>query len=78
MKNQYLVSYLSGLDTNEGIARFIGDREAYYGDYEHYKKELDIYNSVSLNEVKEACDQFLRKENSIFISIWNKHPKEEK
>ncbi len=78
VKNQYLVSYLSGLDTNEGIARFIGDREAYYGDYEHYKKELDIYNSVSLAEVKKACDQFLKKENSIFISIWNKHPKDKK
>lgn len=78
VKNQYLVSYLSGLDTNEGVARFIGDRQAYYGDYEHYKEEMDVYNSITLGEVKKACDEFLRKENSVFISIWNKHPKDKK
>ena len=78
VKNQYLVSYLNGLDTNEGVARFIGDRQAYYGDYEHYKEEMDVYNSITLEEVTKACDQFLRKENSIFISIWNKHPKDKK
>lgn len=75
VKNQYLVSYLSGLDTNQGIAKFIGDRQAYYGDYDHYKEEMDIYNSIELSEVKSACEKYLTKENSVFISIWNKHKK---
>lgn len=75
VKNQYLVSYLSGLDTNQGIAKFIGDREAFYGDYSSYKKELAIYDSITLEEVKSACERYLTKENSIFLSIWNKHKK---
>jgi zinc protease len=75
IKNQYLVQMLSGLDTNAGVARFIGDREIFYGDYNFYKKEFSIYNSVSVEELKAACDKYLKKENSIFLSIWNKHRK---
>ena len=75
IKNQYLVSYLNGLDTNQGIAKFIGDREAFYGSYDFYKKELATYQSIELDEVKKACDEFLVKKNSIFLSIWNKHKK---
>ncbi|MCO4752864.1 MAG: insulinase family protein [Bacteriovoracaceae bacterium] len=75
VKNQYLVSYLSGLDTNQGIAKFIGDRQAYYGDYDFYKKELATYQSINLEEVKKACKDYIVKDNAIFLSIWNKHKK---
>lgn len=75
VKNQYLVQMLSGLDTNAGVARFIGDREVFYGDYSFYNKEYAIYNSVSMAELKLACEKYLKKENSIFLSIWNQHKK---
>ena len=70
VKNQYLVSMLSGLDTNDGIASFLGDREVYFNDYEFYKREMDIYNSVTVEEVKNVCQKFLLKKNSMFFSIW--------
>jgi zinc protease len=73
VKNQYLVQMLTGLDTNAGVARFLGDREIFYGDYNFYKKEYSIYNSVSVQELQQACEKYLKKENSIFLSIWNKH-----
>jgi zinc protease len=73
IKNQYLVQMLSGLETNAGVASFLGNREIYYGDYNFYKKELDIYNSVTVDELKSACSQYLTKKNSIFLSIWNKN-----
>lgn len=76
VKNRYMADFLSGLDTNEGIAKFIGNRQAYYGDYNFYKKEMAIYDSVTLEEVKNACDKYLTKDNSMFFSIWNKHPKQ--
>ncbi len=76
VKNQYLVSYLSDLDTNQGIAKFIGDRQAFYKDYNFYKKEMDIYESIQLEEVKKACGKYLDKKDSIFFSIWNKHKKQ--
>lgn len=76
VKNQYLVSYLSNLDTNQGIAKFIGDRQAFYGDYNFYKKEMDTYESIELEEVKTACEKYLNRKDSIFFSIWNKHKKQ--
>jgi len=73
IKNQYLVDMLSGLETNSGVASFLGNREVYYGDYNFYKKEIGIYNSVTVTELKAACEKYLKKENSIFLSIWNKN-----
>lgn len=75
VKNQYLVDFFDGLDTNDGIASFLGNRQAFYGDYKHYKKEMEIYNSITLDEVKSACDAYLKKENSIYLTIWKKNPK---
>lgn len=73
VKNQYLVQMLSSLDTNAGIASFLGNREVYFGDYSFYKKELEIYNSVSVEELKVVCQKYIDENKSIFLSIWNKH-----
>lgn len=75
VKNTYLVSSLSSLDTNAGVARFVGDHEVYYGDYEFYKKEMGVYDSITLAEIREVCNKYVLTENSIFLSIWNKNPK---
>ncbi len=75
IKNQYLVQMISGLETNSGVAGFLGNREVYYGDYNFYKEELGIYNSVNVKELKQACAKYLTKENSLFVSIWEKHKK---
>lgn len=75
VKNQYLVQMISGLETNAGIAGFLGNREVYYNDYNFYKKELEIYNSVTVEELKNACAKYLTKKNSIFLSIWKNHKK---
>jgi zinc protease len=70
VKNQYLVGMMSGLDTNAGIARFLGDHDVYYGKYDFYKKEMEIYNSITVKQVKRICKKYLVKENSLFLSIW--------
>ena len=73
VKNQYLVDMFSSLDTNAGVARFIGDREFYYGDHAFYTQEMKNYNNVTVKALKSACKSYLKRENSHFISIWNKH-----
>ena len=73
VKNQYLYQMVSQLDTNAGLAQFLGDREVHYGDYNFYKKEMEIYNSISLKELKDVCHKYLYKKPNLDMSIWNKN-----
>lgn len=73
IKNQYLVHMIRGLETNSGVAKFLGNREIYYDDYNFYKKEMDIYNSITKGELVAACNKYLKKNKSIFLSIWDKY-----
>lgn len=73
-KNQYLLSFFQSLKTNAGSAHFVGLRESLFGDYAEYKKEIEIYETITTQEVKEACEKYLNNGEGIFLSIWNKHP----
>ena len=73
VKNQYFIDMVSGLDTNAGVAKFIGDREFFYDDYRFYSNELQTYRSITTSELKTACEKYLVKDKHLFISIWNKN-----
>ena len=72
IKNNYLVDLYSGLDTNAGLAQFIGDRQWLYGDWRFYKQELLMYEKVKVSDVKELCHETFSK-NGVFVSVWDKH-----
>lgn len=72
-KNSLLVELYSGLETNDGLAGFIGNSEFFYGDYEAYKKELAIYNSLTSKEIKAVCNKYLSPKNALFASVWKFH-----
>ncbi len=74
-KNQYLVQYYGELQSNSGVASFIGLRENFYNDYSFYNKELEIYQSVTAEQVKKACHDIFDKNEYIFLSVWDKNPK---
>lgn len=69
-KNQFMIDYYSSLDSNSGLASFIGNREIYYGDPYFYQKEIDIYQSITIEEVKQACNEVIRKTRPIYLNIW--------
>lgn len=73
IKNQYLVDMIAGVETNSGVAKFLGNREIFYGDYSFYQKEIEIYNSISKKELIAACNKYLRKDKSIYLTIWDKN-----
>jgi zinc protease len=77
-KNQYLVGYISEVEKNAGIAHFLGMRENMFGDYSYYKKELDIYNSITTDEVKKSCKTLFNMDKYILVSIWDRHAKGKK
>lgn len=73
-KNQYFLSYYKGIQTNAGIAHFLGNLENYFNDYNYYKKELEIYDSITVDELISTCKNILNKDY-ILITSWNKHKK---
>lgn len=75
VRNQQLTSFFSSLETNASITLFIGNREHFYGDYSYYLKELEIYDSITVEEITESCHKIFDKKEQIFISLWNKHKK---
>ena len=72
IKNNYLVDLYSGLDTNAGLAHFLGDRQMLFGDWKHYKEELRQYEKVTVKDVKSICHETFSK-NGVFVSVWNQH-----
>lgn len=74
-KNQFWVSYYDQLQGNAAIASFLGTKELLYRDPYYFQKEIEFYESISLEEVKGYCSQLTSGNKSIFFSIWNKHKK---
>lgn len=74
-KNQHLVSYFSALETNSGIAEFIGNREVLLNDYNYYKKEIREYNRINVNDIKNVCEKYINLRDYTFITLWKNFPK---
>ncbi len=72
VKNNYLLDVYKGLDTNAGLASFLGERHTFYGDYKAYKEELAIYAAIGVGDVKAVCQELV-KEPSLFITVWEKN-----
>jgi len=72
VKNNYLTGLYGGLDTNAGLGSFLGERQLIFNDWRFYKKELDMYEKVTVNDVKAVCKEAFLKP-SVFVSVWNMH-----
>ncbi len=74
-KNQIMSQAYTQMKSNAGMASTIMMNEKLYGDYAYGTKEMEIYNSVKESEVKKECNDILEHSSPIFISIWDKYPK---
>jgi zinc protease len=74
-KNQIMSNAYHQMKTNAGMASTIMMNEKIYGDYGYGTKEMEIYNSISESEVKDACLDVLVNSAPLFISSWNQYPK---
>lgn len=72
VKNNYLTELYSGMDTNAGLASFLGERQLVFGDWRFYKEELGMYEKVNVADVKKACHEVFAVP-SVFVSVWNKN-----
>lgn len=74
-KNQILKGYFASIQTNSGVASFLGEREHFYRDYEYYKKEMDIYQGINVSDVRDACLKLFSTDKHIYLTAWKKNPK---
>lgn len=74
-KNQYFQGYFRSIQTNAGIASFLGNRENTYNDYGYYKKELEIYDSITVEELKSTCKDIFKSKDYVLLTSWSGHPK---
>jgi zinc protease len=72
VKNNYLMDLYSGLDTNAGLAQFLGDRQMLFGDWKYYTKELRLYEEVSVNDVQVVCREIFSSPG-VFVTVWDQH-----
>lgn len=73
VKNNYQTDLYSGLDTNAGLAQFLGERQLLFGDWRVYKNELAEYEKVTVEQVKQVCSELFSQPH-LFVSVWNQHP----
>ncbi len=72
IKNNYLVDLYAGLDSNAGLAQFLGERQLLFGNWKKYQDELSLYEKVSVEDVKSVCHE-ITAGKSVFVSVWSKH-----
>jgi len=77
-KNQIQASGFEHLKSNAGIASTIMMNEKVYKDYNRGIKDLAIYLSISLNEVKSACKKFVANDQAILVSVGSQFNEEVK
>lgn len=74
-KNQVLANSYNELMSNSGVALMLVSNEKAFNDYKYSFKDVERYNQVSLEEVKSVCRDFLKADESIYVTVWNKNPK---
>jgi zinc protease len=74
-KNQIMSSAYQQMKTNAGMASVLMMNEKTYGDYSYGTKEMEIYNSITEDEVNNECQNILVNSSPIFISTWDQYPK---
>ncbi len=72
-KNQYLISAYSELETNDGMAVFLGTRESLFKDYLFYEQEFATYDSITKAELIAECKKTFGEDKSVVFSIWEKN-----
>ncbi len=58
-KNQVMKDFVDGLTTLDGRAQALAINEIVFGDYTQLYKDLELYNQVTVEDVKKATSKYL-------------------
>ena len=60
LQNQFESSFVSSNATIEGIANSLAEYYTFYGDTDLINKELDLYKSITREEIKSVAQLYLK------------------
>ena len=60
LQNQFETSFVSSNATIEGIANSLAEYYTFYGDTDLINKELDLYKSITREEIKSVAQLYLK------------------
>jgi zinc protease len=66
IKNQKLMEFYQSIETINGRANSIGSYEFFFGDYKKLYEAPDLFNKVSVDDVKRVAETYFKKENRTF------------
>ena len=67
VKNQFEVQYIQSNTRIEGIANSLARAHMLYGDINIVNDELNIYRSITREEIKEVANKYLNKKQRIEV-----------
>ena len=71
-KNKLRVAYISTLDSNAQLASILSYYEALTGDYRHFSDYLKNIDKVTAQDIQQAANTFLTKENRTIATLERK------
>lgn len=72
-RQKVLVQLYDGLDTNDGLASFLGMRQSLIGDYSYYLEELKQYEMITAEELIQECKEMFYNSENFIVNIWDKN-----
>ena len=72
VKNEYLNTLLSSLQTNAGLAEALTYYEVQLNDYQALTKKLDNINKITSKDIQALIEKYFKEENETRVFIQNK------
>jgi zinc protease len=64
-KNQTMMDYMDGLTTIDGKAQALAINEIYFGDYGHLFSDLERYNQVKVEDIRNVAKKYLQPQKRV-------------
>tara|TARA_Y100000813_G_scaffold37210_1_gene25000 strand:- start:651 stop:986 length:336 start_codon:yes stop_codon:yes gene_type:complete len=67
VKNQFEVQFIQSNTRIEGIANSLARAHMLYGDIDNINDQIDIYRSITREEIKEIANKYLNKSQRVEV-----------
>ena len=69
VKNQFNVSFLQGLQSNQGLAGMLSYYQAVCDDWKYLEKHIEIIDKITPDEIQSVAKKYLRPDNRTVVYL---------